>query len=255
MTKRHLDDPEGAEALEKAYKKARKAYKKDPSDETLKKKKNELQKAWEDAVVAASTDVPTTKEQESSPADVSHSDDNVKSDDESNELPANEGNENSSSSDSVKTLEREYQAALAAFKADKTNKDLRRAKTAARRALDEAIVMKEAGEQLVCRDCSQMFIFPEKEVLHYQKKGWTDRPKRCKACSEASKFRRMDRDKLDGGKNMCRSFQRGQCKYGEKCKFSHNPEFAGQPKSEKMIEEDTDSKQNKGSTKTRKALE
>ena len=62
----------------------------------------------------------------------------------------------------IKALEREYREKLAKFKADKTNnKDLRRKRTAAKRAWDQAVLKsclaKDKGaQQLRCKDCSHI---------------------------------------------------------------------------------------------------
>eukprot|EP00978_Attheya_sp_CCMP212_P034913 scaffold149238_cov28-Attheya_sp.AAC.1 len=67
----------------------------------------------------------------------------------------------------VTSLEAAYRLALSAFKADKTNKDLRRAKSATRKALDAGVAATEEGEQLTCKDCSQSFIFRTGEREFY----------------------------------------------------------------------------------------
>ena len=136
----------------------------------------------------------------------------------------------------INELERAYQTALAEYKGNKTNKDLRRAKTAARRELDNALLLLAAAggddvvEQLTCTNCSKKFIFTTKERTKYEQMGWTDKPKRCPHC----RVERMNtmtieqRNKLDTrNKNMCYAFQRGECLRGINCKFSHNPEHGG----------------------------
>jgi hypothetical protein len=133
----------------------------------------------------------------------------------------------------VKSLEAAYRLALSAFKADKTNKDLRRAKSATRKAWDAGIAATEEGEQLTCKDCSQSFIFRTGEREFYTEQGWIHTPKRCSECKEARKVRLSnDRIKLDNnnGKNMCYDFQRGACTHGDECRFSHNPKHGGTPK-------------------------
>lgn len=140
------------------------------------------------------------------------------------------------SSNEIKALESAYRAALAAFKSDKTDKDLRRCKSAAKKAWDAARLLaatQDGGEteQLSCKDCSQMFLFTAEEVGYYAENGWDHRPTRCAGCVEGKNARQDDREKRDGRKeNMCYSFQRGECGYGERCKFSHNPEHAGKRK-------------------------
>jgi len=131
-------------------------------------------------------------------------------------------------------LEEEYQKALAEFKADKTNKDLRRAKTAARRKLDAAILQttNDGDKQLVCVDCSKKFIFTVEQQQKHTDMGWKDsQPKRCEMCKKMRNDKSKQvggRDKLDSQKkNMCYAYQRGECPHGINCKFSHNPEFGG----------------------------
>jgi hypothetical protein len=133
----------------------------------------------------------------------------------------------------VSSLEAAYRLALSAFKADKTNKDLRRAKSAARKAWDVGVAAMEEGEQITCKDCSQSFIFRTGEREFYTEQGWIHTPKRCSECKEARKVRLSnDRIKLDNnnGKNMCYDFQRGACTHGDECRFSHNPKHGGTPK-------------------------
>jgi hypothetical protein len=135
------------------------------------------------------------------------------------------------SADLIKTLEMAYKNDLLAFKADKTNKDLRRAKSASRKAWDAAIAATVDGEQLQCKDCSQMFIFPKEEKYFGEQQGWILTPTRCPNCNEANKDRLKDRTKRDSsGKNMCYDFQRGECTRGNRCKFSHDPNHAGSNK-------------------------
>lgn len=153
-------------------------------------------------------------------------------------------------------LEKAYRDALAKFKADKTNKDLRRARTAAKKAWDEALLKEcgdEGAQQLHCKDCSQMFLWTTQEQEYYQasERLWTHKPQRCRKCAESQKARRKSQHQLreeleketneeskikiarklgKAGKNMCYAFQRGRCPYGDQCKFNHDPEFAGKKK-------------------------
>mmetsp|Transcript_61939 Transcript_61939/g.182982 ORF Transcript_61939/g.182982 Transcript_61939/m.182982 type:complete len:392 (-) Transcript_61939:460-1635(-) len=111
----------------------------------------------------------------------------------------------SASDDRIETLESAYRAALAAFKANKSDKDLRRARTAARRAFDAAVLAASGGlcavEQLTCQDCSQKFVFTAREKEYYRDNlGFDTTPKRCKACGERRRARLAEkRVKLDGG--------------------------------------------------------
>ena len=207
--------------LRAAYKQAKKDYKSNKDDETLKK----AMKAARRALEAAEAETGAVGNDALKVAD-KKSDKDGSADDGGDK----EGDE---SPVDLKSLQKAYDDALAAFKADKSNKDLRRAKTAARRALDEAIANSTDGEQLTCRDCSKKFIFTTKEQKEYEKRGWNDLPTRCNTCSDAHNARRTDserREKLDsgGGKRMCYAFQRdGKCPHGDKCKFSHDPRHGG----------------------------
>ena len=133
----------------------------------------------------------------------------------------------------IAALEAAYRQALLEFKADKTNKDLRRAKTAAKRAWDEAVLAsaKDGDEPLTCRDCSQLFLFTVQEQKKYRKHQWDHLPLRCKTCSKQSRERLEDRSSRDSKqKQMCYAFQNGKCPFGDRCKFSHAPK--GKKKSE-----------------------
>jgi len=137
---------------------------------------------------------------------------------------AEKSDEQPKSGTDVETLESAYRKALAAFKADKTNKDLRRAKSAAKNKWDEAVAASQDGEQITCKDCSQMFIFTTEDQEYYVDNGWLHKPLRCKGCSEVLKGRRADRTSRDSKtKQMCYTFQKGECGFGDNCKFSHDP--------------------------------
>ena len=144
----------------------------------------------------------------------------------------------------IAALEAAYRQALLEFKADKTNKDLRRAKTAAKKAWDEAVLAsaKDGDEPLTCRDCSQMFLFTVQEQKKYRKHKWDHLPLRCKTCSKQSRERLEDRSSRDSKqKQMCYAFQNGKCPFGDRCKFSHAP------KGKKKSEDEDNKKRKNGS--------
>ena len=80
----------------------------------------------------------------------------------------------------------------------------------------------ESGETLECRDCQKPFLFSEGEKEFYEKKGWTNKPTRCKPCSAANK---IAREAPTGG--VCYANQRGECDRGDKCRYSHDASAAG----------------------------
>ena len=188
------------ESLKKAYKRAKTAYKCDKSNEELKKvmkmHKTKLREA--EKIGAAIT------------SSSAHDGDDVTED------PLTTGTQqdktsSSSSSSHIERLEEEYQKALTAFKADKTNKDLRRAKTAARQALDSAITASQpkGSKQLTCLDCSRIFFFSKEDQKKHKKMKWNEMPKRCELCkSKRTERLANQRGKLDTKeRNICYAFQ------------------------------------------------
>jgi len=213
------------ESTRRAYKRAKKAYKDDKSNRELKEKKTEAKIALEEAEAAAEATSPSeTKapsDQESKVEGSIEVESNCKEAEGSIEVKSKSKEEGSievadgtvDASPDIKLLDEAYQKALSTFKANKTDKDLRRAKTAARRALDNAILAASSdGKQLLCVNCSKKFIFSTKEQQKYEEMGWKELPKRCEPCKDAKRAGEamMDRSKLDGKKkNMCYSFQGG----------------------------------------------
>ena len=43
---------------------------------------------------------------------------------------------------------------------------------------------------IICKDCGRVFSFPVRDQLFYEKMGWNP-PKRCKACREHCKIKRL----------------------------------------------------------------
>jgi len=140
----------------------------------------------------------------------------------------NEGSTTTLADENLAKLEAAYQEALHAFKADKTNKELRRARTAAKKAWDEARIASSSttGQPIVCRNCSQLFIFDLHDT--FAAREW-DTPTQCKDCAfQITKQRSQSRQHLDDKQNMCFEFQRtGFCSRGDACKFSHKDDHVG----------------------------
>ena len=53
--------------------------------------------------------------------------------------------------------------------------------------IEEAAAVEYADETLVCVECGNEFVFTAGEQAFYAEKGYTNKPKRCKACRDAKK--------------------------------------------------------------------
>mmetsp|Transcript_2766 Transcript_2766/g.5894 ORF Transcript_2766/g.5894 Transcript_2766/m.5894 type:complete len:259 (+) Transcript_2766:81-857(+) len=221
-------------SVRNAYKKARSAYKRgDKSNEDLKKATTDAKKALDEAEAAVeatqSSDeakdeakVVKSVETSSTPETAEDSGESGTSENKDDHYDKS----NSADSANIKLLEEAYKKALSAFKADKKNKELRKAKSAALRTLDEAIAATTKGKQLYCVHCSKKFIFTAEEQEKFDEMGSKELPKRCETCKEARSGK--DQTKLDKKKKkMCYAFQRGKCVHGDNCEFSHDPECGG----------------------------
>jgi len=186
------------ESLKKAYKRAKTAYKCDKSNEELKKvMKMHKTKLREGKKIAAAITSSSTHDT---------------GDDVTEDPPTTDSQQDKSSpSSDIERLEEAYQKALTAFKADKNNKDLRRAKTAARQALDRAITASQpkGSKQLTCLDCSRIFFFSKEDQKKHKKMKWNEMPKRCELCkSKRTERLANQRGKLDTKeRNICYAFQ------------------------------------------------
>ena len=218
------------ESCKREYKRAKKAYKHDKSNEQLKVTKSTAKRALGDAM-SSSLSVAMDNTDGTSTKTINENEDDAIV----NKLTITNTctTTKTTTTNDIKLLQEAYQSALLAFKADKSNKDLRRSKTAARRALDNAILASatEGDKQLTCTDCSQKFIHTTEQQERYKEMGWKDVPKHCEKCKSIRTEKHKDderRGKIDSRKkNMCYAYQRGECVHGNKCKFSHNPNFGG----------------------------
>lgn len=251
------------ETLKLLYKQAKKACKADRSNEDLKRAKFEAKKALMSENDECSTAPDENDESPAIPAsenDVVSSTENciqvdnccvinvsdAEGDKGGSGVDDADGFNVNSEHDSadIHQLEETYHLALAAFKSNKNDKELRRAKTAARRALDDAILLAASTtangttRQLTCTDCSKKFIYSMTDTAQtkqHSRKGRNDNslPKRCHPCHSIRSNRlsinqNQRRIALDSRKrNMCYAFQKGECPHGTNCKFSHNPEHGG----------------------------
>jgi hypothetical protein len=239
----------------RAYKRAKKAYERDKSNVELKRAKREAKNALKGEEEASSNDGGATTSSSVIDADaaaataaITTAPTTIESPEERHEVwmdfsDAGEskggddrgGGESSPSAaappddDVVEALRRAYQNALAAFKSERGDKDLLRAKTAALRALDDASLLAASsgggGTQLTCAGCSKRFVYTALERERHVRLGWereSSQPRRCRPCRTARAPDRRNtsssssttaderRIRLDGRvRNMCYAFQRG----------------------------------------------
>ena len=53
--------------------------------------------------------------------------------------------------------------------------------------IEETAAVEYVDETLVCVECGNEFVFTAGEQAFYAEKGYTNKPKRCKACRDAKK--------------------------------------------------------------------
>lgn len=61
------------------------------------------------------------------------------------------------------------------------------------KAVEAEAAANYVDETLVCVDCGNEFVFTAGEQEFYASKGYTNKPKRCKACRDAKKGARPER--------------------------------------------------------------
>lgn len=49
-------------------------------------------------------------------------------------------------------------------------------------------------ETIVCSDCGNEFIFTARDQAFYAEKGFTNKPKRCKACRDKRKAEKVNKN-------------------------------------------------------------
>jgi hypothetical protein len=72
-----------------------------------------------------------------------------------------------------------------------------------------------SDEKINCRACKKDFTDSVEDQVNRIRKGWDNKPKRCKPCNEQYK------QELKIKPRSCIDFARGHCAWGDKCKFIH----------------------------------
>jgi hypothetical protein len=70
-------------------------------------------------------------------------------------------------------------------------------------------------QKLECRDCQKEFTDSVDDQEHRLRRGWHNNPTRCPACKE------IYLAQLAKNPQPCKDFSKGDCAYGDKCRFSH----------------------------------